>query len=419
MFPILAEKSNWYSRPDIVLLLIILVALTIITQLLFKYQRKSLWALSILFFVINTLYLFSSHDLYASTDYKSDYSNFIAEGEMKKKPDIYLLTYDSYVSNETMKQYGIDNTAQETFLLDNDFKMYPGTYSLGRSSLISMSRVLEISDDITSPERFSTSGVALVPSILQKNGYHTYGVLDSYYLQNDKIGYQTVFPDKHESTDATHAVYTGIKEGQFRFDLFYETEKYSHEEWIEQKRNVFTLNSNEPKFMYTHTGPHHAQTSGKCLPDETERFEQRLLKSNIEMKEDIESILSSKRDAIIIINGDHGPRLSGDCKDLEGYQSSEITQLHLQDRYGSFLAIRWPDNHYKQYDDIRILQDTFESVFKYLFQSDDVLKERVSTEFVHTPFSEATNAISHGIIEIGVDKGKPLFNIVQAEPTTD
>jgi hypothetical protein len=57
-----------------------------------------------------------------------------------------------------------------------------------------------------------------------------------------------------------------------------------------------------------------------------------------------------------------------------------------------------------------VLQDVFESVFKFLYESQRVLKDRVSVETAFEPFSEkGSRIINNGIIDVGIDKGKPLF----------
>ena len=131
--------------------------------------------------------------------------------------------------------------------------------------------------------------------------------------------------------------------------------------------------------------------------------------ANEEMKKDINTVLASKRDAIIIVNGDHGPYLTGDCYRLRGYSIENISQLNLQDSLGSFLAIRWPDKSYEQYDDIRILQDTFEAVFKFLFATDSVFKQHLNTTNLDSR-GIAEGFVVDGKIMMGKDKGKPLFN---------
>ena len=65
--------------------------------------------------------------------------------EMKKKDvDVYLLSYDAYVANETMKSYGIDNSEQEDFLRSKGFRIYPKAYSIDIYSAEAMAPLLDM-----------------------------------------------------------------------------------------------------------------------------------------------------------------------------------------------------------------------------------------------------------------------------------
>ncbi len=68
--------------------------------------------------------------------------------------------------------------------------------------------------------------------------------------------------------------------------------------------------------------------------------------------------------AIVIVAGDHGPYLTKNCVGTGNkYDISEITRLDIQDRYGAFLAIRWPRGQSSEFDDIAIQQDLFPVIF--------------------------------------------------------
>ncbi|MEW6984342.1 YidC/Oxa1 family membrane protein insertase [Colwelliaceae bacterium 6471] len=417
--PTLVVLNEWYIKPDLFLIGTGFVVLFGLFGLLYRNQRKLFLALSVFFFSLSTL--FTSYPIYFPTDTGSakptfgvkseiNYSYFIPTHSMKKKPDVYLLTYDGYVGQETMLQYGIDNSAQEQFLVNNGFKIYPKTYSIGATSLESMARVLEMSDTLHKPAVESTAGQAIVPAIFKNAGYKTYGILTPYLLNNVTNGYDVSYPklDPNSSLGVS-SILTGLIEGEFRFDVIDEMVDYSRSDWLAKKRSVFSAKTDYPKFMYTHTGPHHSQNSGVCLPNETDLFEERLVEANVEMKQDITSILASKRDAIIIINGDHGPYLTGDCTQLKKLKVYDINQLHLQDRNGSFLAIRWPDNNYQGLDNIRVLQHTFEAVFKYLFESEKVLRNSISTSTLERNETLPEGMIKGGKIMLGADKGKMLY----------
>ncbi len=415
--PMFVLMSNWYLQPDLSLLGTGFVLMLALFGFLYRNKRKLFIALSVFFFCINAIY--NSYLIVIPKGNESeklshkvniDHSNFIPTNDMKKKPDVYLLTYDGYVGQETMLKYGIDNLPQEQFLVQNGFKIYAKAYSIGLSSLASMSRVLEMSETLYKPAVSSTAGNALVHEIFKNQGYKTHGILTPYLLNDITNGYDIAFPKLDPNISlGVDSILAGLIEGQFRFDIIDEMNSYSRTEWLKKKRSILSSNTDYPKFMYTHTGPHHSQNSGICLPNETELFKARLSDANIEMKQDIDSILSSKRDAIIIINGDHGPFLTGDCTVLKKFITAEINQLHLQDRNGSFLAIRWPDNSYEELDDIRTLQDTFEIVFKFLFENENILKKRVSTSTLAVNKNLPYGMIKDRKIILGVDKGKMLY----------
>ena len=63
--------------------------------------------------------------------------------------------------------------------------------------------------------------------------------------------------------------------------------------------------------------------------------------------------------ALVIIMSDHGPYLIGDCSYLEDYEESSISRDLIEDRFSTFLAIRWPEYLRKKEDpEIKIIQNT-------------------------------------------------------------
>ena len=75
--------------------------------------------------------------------------------------------------------------------------------------------------------------------------------------------------------------------------------------------------------------------------------------------------------SIVVIQGDHGPHLRGDCAKLKGYEPDEITELLMRDRFGTLVAIHWPDkNKAEKYDQkLLINQNIFPVIFSYLYDS--------------------------------------------------
>ncbi len=78
--------------------------------------------------------------------------------------------------------------------------------------------------------------------------------------------------------------------------------------------------------------------------------------------------------------------------------------MDIQDRFGTFLAIRWPTPDFENYDDIIVLQDIFPAVFAYLFNDEGFLESKIDP----STFSPLVT-VRNGIIFGGINDGEPLF----------
>ena len=115
------------------------------------------------------------------------------------------------------------------------------------------------------------------------------------------------------------------------------------------------------------------------------------------MLEDVRLAIANNSDAIIIVAGDHGPYLTKNCyATILKHEMSEIDRLDIQDRYGSFLAIRWPEDRPDESGDIKILQDIFPSIFAYLYDDRTYLDFRVDSTTLYT------YAISGAYVKMGL-----------------
>jgi hypothetical protein len=317
-------------------------------------------------------------------------------------PSVYLLIYDAYVTNETMLGYGIDNSAQEDFLVESGFTLYPHTYSVYDTTLGTMSRVLNASTDYYGSKRRAVSGDGVVQNIFQSYGYQTYGLFPmDYFFREGTSSYDLSVPDFKASP--VNLLPKAILMGEFRFDVGFDD--ISREEFVESKQTIFEDFPVDPVFIYMHSNlPSHSQNSGVCRPDETELYAERLANANLEMRQDINIILKNDPGAIVIVAGDHGAFLTENCYRFEDYDVSEITRLDIQDRVGTFLAIRWPGQGFESYDEITVLQDVFPAVFAYLFSDTSILESKID------PISFAPGiSVKNGIIVGGIDDGEPLF----------
>ena len=76
--------------------------------------------------------------------------------------------------------------------------------------------------------------------------------------------------------------------------------------------------------------------------------------------------------SIVVIQGDHGPALRGDC--LQGLKTMSLMRLQnylCVTRFGTLIAIHWPDKYKAaKYDkNLLINQNIFPVIFSYLYDS--------------------------------------------------
>lgn len=405
----LTRSFTWHRSGDFPVQLGVLVAVFAVCLLIYRKERKTLYAAAACWFAVTVVVSQaggpSSTSLppVAAEPERSAIRSLADARPIVRTPDVFLLTYDGYVENETMLQYGIDNSPQETFLESRGFRLYPGVHSVAADSVATMGRVLGGAD----PGR-AVAGYSPVLDVLKRAGYRSHGVFrGSYFFRGTGVGYDHGFPS---ADPAFLVLIKAILEGEFRHDVYFRGVRL--EDFLEEKRAILGALSEGPTFLYTHTGPSHSQNSGACLEDEVARYQQRLVEANLEMREDVETILRANPGAIVIVNGDHGPYLTKNCwqLDREQYDPHEVTPLDIQDRFGSFLAIRWPGDASAAGDGIEILQDVLPSVLAYLFDDPAFSELRLAREVLaEERHLIAGLSVADGRIVGGAHDGRPLY----------
>ncbi len=107
--------------------------------------------------------------------------------------------------------------------------------------------------------------------------------------------------------------------------------------------------------------------------------------------------------------GDHGPYLTKNCIGTgDDYDISEISRHDVQDRFGTFLAIKWPVEKSSGYDDISVLQDMFPAIFAYLFEDERLLDAKVESLTLRNEVISGVS-VRNGIINGGINDGEALF----------
>lgn len=407
-----SKQFSWHEVGRFKIELVIFSGVCSISWLLFQLKWANLVRLFAAFlFVTNPIFQLSvlENAQPATGGDETDNSLVALIGSRKPAiaPNIYLLVYDAYVANETMIGYGIDNQTQDEYLKDLGFKLYPQTYSLGGSTLTSMSRVYNASASYYGNNKWrAVSGDGVVQNLLEGWGYETYGVFPSdFFFRGHASGYDYSFPSHASSVDL---LVKAIFAGEFRFDLDFD--EISRKEYLQEKERIFSEVGEIPRFIYAHSDyPAHAQTSGVCLPNEFESYKKRLAIANKGMRHDVELVIKNDPNAIVIVAGDHGPHMTKNCS-ITGteYDISEISRLDIQDRFGAFLAIRWPSSDFEEYDDVTVLQDLFQVIFAYLYKDTTLLEAKVEPVISDTDWISGATVLN-GVIEGGINNGEPLF----------
>ena len=412
----MASVGNVLSPKKLLLLTAVLTLM--VAFLLFFQKKKVVLLLLVALFVGNSTLSFynmlSQDPEISSISPTNKIVKSTAGLEVKNTPDILIMIYDSYPNQETMEAYGYDNSEQMNHLLDLGFAIYDGIYSVGASSLRSMAQVFHMDGARNDYEfRGLIAGDAAGIDFLKHKGYKNSLLVESnYYFRGHNPKCDRIFPPVSDSIPGYKIIGDAILEGEFRFDVHFS--KVTKDEFLIEKSKFLSQRLPEPELLYHHVYlPGHSQNSGTLLPDETERFLVKLEEANAEMNKDIKDIMKNNKDAIIVIAADHGPYLTKNGIELEGYYDiSEVDRLDVQDRYGTFLAMRWPDPSYAKRYDIKTIQDILPAVFSYMYENDNLFDQIKMSNKVEDSYIIAGAGIDNGIIVGGKDDGKPLFENV-------
>lgn len=424
--PLLAAHSSWHQEGSILVQLLLLI-LIITLLLILNFISKIIFYVGIIvFFVVNvTASALGVENVEWRTPEEIDkfpVETTLRGQEIQNKKDVLLLVYESYSNYETMKYYGFDNREQLDFLEDNGFHIYQGVYSLGTPTMPAMSQVFNLERKV-SDRRFLAGGGA-VHSILDRHNYKTLGVFQSDYffrgLSIDQIEYDLSFPET-TAREGAELLIDAILRGEFSDEVSLQGVGYNS--YLKQKYKLITKQYSQPLFIYAHSPvPGHRPHLSHRPKDEDKHINTYIHNTknfaNKEIKRDVKKVIKHYPDAITIIAGDHGPFLTktgyGFHLNPNKCNNHQIDRYDMQDRYGTFLAIRWPDENYATKHDIKILQDIFPAVFAYFFDDDALFEDiRIQSRSTFNPQNICEVSIKDGILVGGKDDGKPLFEGIQ------
>lgn len=394
----------------------LILLMIFLSMLVLKYfdKTKILISFSLIFLIVNTsteLLSLKKEDMVIIDHGKYKLLTTLNKKETKHMPNIYLMIYDAYPNEETLNYYKFDNSKQIEYLIDKGFAIYDGTYSIGNATLISMSQVLHVSVLRNMNEyRKHLAGEANGLKIFRKLGYDTYFLTRGDYMTKGyERNYTMVYPPTGVSIKSHKIILRAILEGEFRFDVEFSDD--SNEGFLKAKSELLRTETENHKFFYQHSNyPGHSQNSGILLPNERELFFERMDIANKEMIKDLNDLNLNTSTDIVIIAGDHGPYLTKNGIGLgDDYEISDVTRLDIQDRYGTFLAIYWPDEKYINKFKIKTIQDILPAIFSYMYDDDTIFDKVKMSNEIETSWFISGVSIKNDLIIGGKDDGKNLF----------
>jgi len=416
-----SASRGWDSKGDIGIQLLVMFVLVIVLSLRKLIPSKITVLAVVAFFAANTISGVLSKkpaEETGETNSKFQVSTLLQTKEIKRKNDVLLIIFESYADYETLKHYGYDNADQIKFLKDSGFNVYNGIYSLGAPTEQSLSKLFNIDREVYRHKRYLAGGGA-VQALLRKQGYKTLSVYhSSWYLRGlpiSQIESDYCFPLPQGVMDSKVLV-KAVLMGEFTDTVSFEDVKY--ESFLEEKNKAIGRNMSEPVMLYSHSCyPGHGP-SGQGLNEEDQSKERegylgRINNANEEMRLNVEEIMKKNPDAIVIFAGDHGPFMTktgyGLSRGRGNFKAADLDRYDIQDRFGMFLAIKWPEKNTAEKYDIKIFQDVFPAVFSYLYDDNsifDALRLKRMTKDNHRTLGVY---VEDGIIHGGIDDGQKLF----------
>ena len=409
VLPILNMSWSFYLVTHItfkfnfeIILIGILVAV-IVSFFLYKHFKKLIVFQFLLAFFVFILLL---KYLITNTKYNNLWLNQpddIEEVVFKKKPNIFFIQPDGYANISELGKgyYQFDNSNFETYLNNNDFKVYSNYRSNYSSTLSSNSSLFAMKHHYyKSPinkirEVFGARDVIIgenpVLKIFKNNNYRTHLLLGNSYLLANR---PNIYYD-----------YCNIDYSEF--DYFSRGFEMSKDIKSELKSRILTHKKSNNFFFLERLSPHHIKNKKKSDNDagkEREKYLIRLTETNKWLREVIDYITINDKNSMIVIAADHGGYVGMNAV-IESREKQSDRNL-IYSIFTSQLAVKWPEEvpHYE--NKIKTPVNLFRIIFSYLSEDERYLSHLQDDK----SYIQIDKGAPIGVYEYIDKKGNILFN---------
>lgn len=367
-------KTFTFVHPERKIMVGILVVAVLFSYFLNKHFKKLL----AFQFILAAIGLFNVLQLiYEKITYDDSWlqqPDAIEEVVFKKKPNVYFIEPDGYVSFSELKSdfYNVENSEFEGFLKQNNFKTYPDFRTNYKSTLASNSAAFSMKhhyhnfdadfEEVENARQIIISDNPVL-NAFKNNGYETYFLSEKKYLllNRPELGYH------HSNID-------------------YDDIQYLHNDMgpdeliVEPFSDYLNDGIDKPKFFFVEIlKPWHIRTgkgneSGpEVVASERQKYIDRLRESNAMMTEMIQNILKKDPGALIMIMADHGG--------FVGLEYTRQANIKTQDPeiinsvFSANLTIHWPNNEIPSYDtELQSPVNVFRILLSYLSENETYLE---------------------------------------------
>lgn len=391
-----------YGLESKVLILSLIIALAI-AFVIYKHINK-LIIFQYLLAILSLVKLLP--DFYTYIVYSDKWMNQpddIEEVLFKKKPNIYIIQPDGYANFSELKRgyYNYDNNDFETFLRNEEFKLYDNYRSnyvstlSSNSSMFAMKHHYYNNTSSNKKELYNTreiiAGKNPVISILKNNNYKNFLLLERPYLivNRPKIHY-----------DYCNINFNEISPIARGFEI--------NKNVISELDYLISSNTSTNNFYFVSIMiPSHISVNkneSKGVMKERTNYLKDLDKSNKSLKEVINIIKEKDKSSLIVIVADHGGYVGLNYSLESGVKQTERDLIYSI--FTSALAIKWPDEAPPFDNKLNTSVNLFRILFSYLSDNKSYLNY-LENDKSYTIIREGA---PFGVYEYIDEDGKVVFN---------